>query len=125
MFLGVAFKFGIEPAMYSILTYFTALRTSDYVVDGFEEFTALTIVSKQPEKVKYAIVNDFNKAISVYKGERGYLPGSYHIHEDCDIIMAIVTRLEIHRLKPVSYTHLDVYKRQNRYYYSKDDEPIK
>lgn len=99
LFLGVAFKFGIEPAMYSILTYFTALRTSDYVVDGFEEFTALTIVSKQPEKVKYAIVNDFNKAISVYKGERGYLPGSYHIHEDCDIIMAIVTRLEIHRLK--------------------------
>ena len=84
---------------HSILTYFTALRTSDYVVDGFEEFTALTIVSKQPEKVKYAIVNDFNKAISVYKGERGYLPGSYHIHEDCDIIMAIVTRLEIHRLK--------------------------
>jgi uncharacterized membrane-anchored protein YitT (DUF2179 family) len=99
LFLGVAFKFGIEPAMYSILTYFTALRTSDYVVDGFEEFTALTIVSKQPEKVKYAIVNDFNKAISVYKGERGYLPGSYEIHENTDIIMAIVTRLEIHRLK--------------------------
>ncbi|MBK9257861.1 MAG: YitT family protein [Saprospiraceae bacterium] len=97
--LGAAFEFGIETAMYSILTYFTAMKTSDYVVDGFEEFTALTIISKEHEKVKSLIVNDFNKAISVYKGERGYLPGAFEIKQDCDIVMTIVTRLEVHRLK--------------------------
>jgi uncharacterized membrane-anchored protein YitT (DUF2179 family) len=85
--------------MYSILTYFTATKTADYVVDGFEEYTALTIVSKEHEKVKSIIVNDFNKAISVYKGERGYLPGSFDIKQECDIVMTIVTRLEIHRIK--------------------------
>jgi uncharacterized membrane-anchored protein YitT (DUF2179 family) len=99
LFLGVAFKFGIEAAMYSILTYYTALKTSDYVVDGFEEFTALTIISKNHEEIKSVIVNDFGKAISVYKGERGYLPGSFDISHDCDIVMTIVTRLEVHRLK--------------------------
>lgn len=99
LFLGVAFKFGIEAAMYSILTYYTALKTSDYVVDGFEEFTALTVISKKHQEVKSVIVNDFGKAISVYKGERGYLPGSFDISHDCDIVMTIVTRLEIHRLK--------------------------
>jgi len=74
IFLFAAFSLGIEPAMYSILTYFTATKTLDYVVDGFEEYTALTVISKEYELVKSIIVNDFNKAISVYKGERGYFP---------------------------------------------------
>lgn len=99
LFLGIAFKFGIESAMYSILTYYTAMKISDYVVDGFEEFTALSVISKEHETIKSVIVNDFGKAITVYKGERGYLPGSFDISHDCDIVMTIVTRLEIHRLR--------------------------
>jgi uncharacterized membrane-anchored protein YitT (DUF2179 family) len=101
LFIGAAFEFGIETAMYSILVYFTAMKTSDYVVDGFEEFTALTIISKEFETVKSVIVNDFGKAITVYKGERGYLPSSFDIKQDCDIVMTIVTRIEIHRIKEV------------------------
>lgn len=101
LFIGAAFEFGIETAMYSILVYFTAMKTSDYVVDGFEEFTALTIISKEFETVKSVIVNDFGKAITVYKGERGYLPSSFNIKQDCDIVMTIVTRIEIHRIKEV------------------------
>lgn len=97
--LGAAFEFGLEPAMYSILVYFTAMKTSDYVVDGIEEFTSLSIVSKEYEKVKSLIVNDFGKAITIYKGERGYLPGSFSVKHDCDIVVTVVTRLEIHRIK--------------------------
>lgn len=99
LFIGAAFEFGIETAMYSILVYFTAMKTSDYVVDGFEEFTALTIISEDYQQVKSVIVNDFNKAITVYKGERGYLPGAFEVKQDCDIVMTIVTRIEIHRIK--------------------------
>lgn len=99
LFIGAAFEFGIETAMYSILVYYTAMKTSDYVVDGFEEFTALTIISKECEEVKSVIVNDFGKAITVYKGERGYLPSSFKVKHDCDIVMTIVTRIEIHRIK--------------------------
>ena len=99
IFLTAAFSLGIEPAMYSILTYFVAVKTSDYVVEGFEEYTALTIISKEYEQVKAVIVNDFQKAISVYKGERGYLPGAFDVKYDCDIIMTVVTRLELHRIK--------------------------
>jgi uncharacterized membrane-anchored protein YitT (DUF2179 family) len=97
--LVAAIQFGLETGMYSILVYYTAMKTSDYVVDGFEEFTALNIISKEHELIKSLIVNDFKKAISVFKGERGYLPETFTIKNDCDIIMTIVTRLEIHRLK--------------------------
>ena len=97
--LFAAIFFGIEPAMYSIITYFTAIKMTDYVVEGFEEYTALTIISKEDEKVKELIVKEFGKAISVYKGERGYLPETFEIHHPCDIIMTVVTRLEVHRIK--------------------------
>lgn len=97
--MGAAFEFGKEPAMYSILVYYIAMKTSDYVVDGIEEFTSLSIISKKDQDVKSLIVNEFGKAITVYKGERGYLPGKYHIKHDVDIIVTVVTRLEIHRIK--------------------------
>ena len=97
--LAAALRFGVETGMYSILVYYTAMKTSDYVVDGFEEFTALNIVSKEYEAIKSLIVNDFGKAITVYKGQRGFLPGNFEIKHDCDIIMTVVTRLEIHRMK--------------------------
>ncbi|SEG21296.1 YitT family protein [Algoriphagus boritolerans] len=97
--LFAAIFFGIEPAMYSILTYFTAIKMTDYVVEGFEEYTALTIISREDDKVKELIVREFGKAISVYKGERGYLPETFHIKHPCDIIMTVVTRLEVHRIK--------------------------
>ncbi len=97
--IGAGFEFGREPAMYSILVYYIAMKTSDYVVDGFEEFTSLSIISQNDQEVKSIIVNDFGKAITVYKGERGYLPGAFNIKHDCDIVVTVVTRLEIHRIK--------------------------
>jgi uncharacterized membrane-anchored protein YitT (DUF2179 family) len=95
IFLTAAFKFGIETAMYSIITYFAALKMADYVVDGIEEYIALTIISKEPDSIKSLLVNHFGKGITVYKGERGYLPGNFHIKADCDIVTTIVTRLEL------------------------------
>ncbi len=102
--MTAALSFGMEAGMYSILTYFTAMKTTEYVVDGFEEYTALTIISARHEDIKRIIVNDFHKAISVYKGERGYLPGSFEMKYDCEIIVTIVTRLEIYRLEKAIFS---------------------
>lgn len=97
--LGAAYRFGIETGMYSILVYYTAMKTTNYVVDGFEEYTALNIISKDAAEIQSVIVKDFGKGITIFKGERGYLPDFYEIKADCDIIMTVVTRLEIHRIK--------------------------
>ncbi len=94
-----AFQFGIETAMYSVITYFTATRATDYVVDGIEEFTAMNIISSQPEEIKNFLVNELGKGITVYKGQRGYLPGSFEVKADTDIIVTIVTRLEIKQIQ--------------------------
>lgn len=99
IFAVAASEFGIETAMYSVITYFTATRATNYVVDGIEEFTAMNIVSSQQEEIKNFLVNELGKGITVYKGERGYLPGSFDIKSDCEIIVTIVTRLEIKQIQ--------------------------
>jgi uncharacterized membrane-anchored protein YitT (DUF2179 family) len=99
IFAVAAFQFGIETAMYSVITYFTATRAINYVVDGIEQFTAVNIISARHEEIKNFLVNEMGKGITVYKGVRGYLPGSFDIKNDVDIIVTIVTRLEIKQME--------------------------
>ncbi len=99
IFLIAAFKFGLPTSLYSMLTYFTASKTVDYVVEGIEAYTGVTIISAQSEEIKSRLVNDMGRGITVYKGERGYLPGTFEIHNDVDIIFTVVTRLEMRKLK--------------------------
>jgi len=99
IFAGAAFHFGMEKAMYSLITYYAATRATDYIVDGIEQYTAINIISSQQEKIKNLLVNELGKGITVYKGERGYLPGSFDIKTDCEIIVTIVTRLEINQIQ--------------------------
>ena len=99
IFAVAALQFGLETAMYSIITYFTASRATNYIVDGIEEFTAMNIICSQPEEIKNLLVNDLGKGITVYKGEKGYLPGSFEVKTSADIIVTIITRLEIKQIQ--------------------------
>jgi uncharacterized membrane-anchored protein YitT (DUF2179 family) len=99
IFLAAAWYFGITTALYSIVTYFAAVKSLDYIVDGLEQYTSLNIISGKSDSVKELIVTKFGKGITVIKGERGYLPEHFTVKQDCDIIVTIVTRLELLRIK--------------------------
>jgi uncharacterized membrane-anchored protein YitT (DUF2179 family)/predicted metal-dependent HD superfamily phosphohydrolase len=103
IFSVAAFKFGIETALYSMLTYFCATRSIDYVVEGIQAHTGVTIISGKSEIIKYQLVNTLGRGITVYKGERGFLPGKYEISADCDIIFTVISRLELRKLKNLVY----------------------
>jgi uncharacterized membrane-anchored protein YitT (DUF2179 family) len=47
------------------------------------------------------LVNNLGRGITVYKGERGFLPGNFEVSEDVDIIFTVIKRLELHRLNNV------------------------
>jgi uncharacterized membrane-anchored protein YitT (DUF2179 family)/HD superfamily phosphodiesterase len=99
IFSIAAFKFGIQTALYSMLTYFTASKTVDYVVEGIEAYTGVTIISSKSDIIKYRLVNELGRGITIYKGERGFLPGNFEIHGDVDIIFTVITRLELRKLR--------------------------
>jgi len=99
IFLIAGIFFGLEAAFYSMLTYFVASKTIDYVVEGFEEFTGVTIISSKSEKVKAFLVLQMGKGITVYKGERGFMKDSFEVSTETDIVYTVVTRLEVRKLK--------------------------
>ena len=99
IFTIAALEVGMENALYSILTYFAATRSIDYVVEGLQAYTGVTIISGESEAIKYEIVNKLGRGITVYKGERGFLPGNFEVSADCDIIFTVITRLELRKLK--------------------------
>ncbi|MGF7077781.1 YitT family protein [Mucilaginibacter sp. UYCu711] len=92
-----AFFLGIESALYSILTYLAATQTINYIVQGFDEFTSVTIVSPKSELIKNVIMRHLHRGVTVYKGERGF--GKTEItNKNVDIIVTVITRLEVQRL---------------------------
>ena len=103
IFSVAALKFGIETSLYSVLTYFAATKTIDYVVEGIQDYTGMTIISAKSEEIKHQLVNNLGRGITVYKGERGFLPGKFDVSAECDIIYTVVMRLEMRKLKNLIY----------------------
>lgn len=117
LFLAAAWTFGIATALYSIVTYFSAVKALDYISHGVEQYTALHIISAKSEEMKELVVQKLGKGITVIKGERGYLPESFDVKSPCDIIVTIVTRLELLRIKdeiklidPHAFTYIQFIK---------------
>lgn len=99
IFAVAAIMLGLETALYSTLTYFAASRTANFVVDGVEQYTDVTIVSGEADAIKRMIVLELRRGITVYKGERGFLPDDFETSVPVDIINTVVTRLDIPRLR--------------------------
>lgn len=101
IFIGAGFFFDLETALYAMLTYYIAMRTIDYVIEGLEAYTGVTIISSDSEKIKEALVLKLGRGITVYKGERGFMKQSFDVSHDCDIVFTVITRLEVRKLKNV------------------------
>ena len=95
IFLAAAFFLGIESALYSILTYFAASKTIDFILHGIEEYTGITIVSSQSEGIRAAILNDMGRGVTIYKGRGGFSDSEQ------DILYCVVTRLEIAKVRKI------------------------
>jgi uncharacterized membrane-anchored protein YitT (DUF2179 family) len=96
IFSAAAFFLGIEVALYSVLTYFAASKTIDFILHGLEEYTAVTIISEHSEAIREAIVRRLKRGVTVYKGQGG------KTRVEQDILFCVVTRLEIGRVKNVT-----------------------
>ena len=86
----------VETALYSILTYLVTAKITDLVIEGFEDFIGVTIVSKKYELLKEAIMLEVGAGMTLYQGKQGY--GSQGTQEDFEIIHTIVNRIDIKKM---------------------------
>lgn len=97
LFLFSAFLVSYETAMYSMLTYFSASKTVDFIINGIEEYIGVTIISKNATEVKQAIIDKLGRGVTVYNSESGYGKSGVNYNEN-KILFCVVTRLEVTRL---------------------------
>ncbi|MGJ5643426.1 YitT family protein [Formosa sp. S-31] len=97
----IIFSFGayilsIETALYAILTYMSAAKTVDFVVDGVEEYVGVTIISDKHEDIRLMVTEKLRRACTIYSGKGGY---QENVIKEKDIIFTVVTRLELAKLE--------------------------
>jgi uncharacterized membrane-anchored protein YitT (DUF2179 family) len=97
IFSAAAFFLGIESALYSMLTYFAASKTVDFLIHGVDEYTAVIIMSERSEEIRQVILRELQRGVTIYKG-RGGLTDT-----EQDILFCVVTRLEIGRIKTAAH----------------------
>ena len=99
----IIFSFGayilsIEVALYAMLTYLAASKTVNFVVEGVEEYTGITIISKNSDKIRLMITEKLGRGVTIYNGKGGYGKTDDNINQ-IDIVYTVITRLEIARLR--------------------------
>jgi uncharacterized membrane-anchored protein YitT (DUF2179 family) len=95
IFCAAAFFLGTDPALYSVLTYFAASKTIDFLIHGIEEYNAIIIMSESSDQIREAIVRSLGRGVTAYDGRGGMTGRPMHI------LYCVVTRLEIGRVKNV------------------------
>ncbi len=93
LFSTAAFVLGVEAALYSMLTYFAASRTVDFIIHGIEEYNGLMIVSRKSEEIRTAILDKLRRGVTIYIGRGG------RDNVERDILYCVVTRFEIPKIK--------------------------
>jgi uncharacterized membrane-anchored protein YitT (DUF2179 family) len=96
VFSAAAYLLSIEIAMYSMITYLSASKMLDFIVDGIDEYMGVTIVSTHYLEIKQMIIEKMGRGITVYKGEKGF--GSRGEIGEVNILFTVITRLEMNKL---------------------------
>lgn len=83
----------IETGLYSMLTYLSASKTVDFIINGVDEYIGVLIMSKQSEEIKAQIFANLGRGVTVLKGDKGY-----QSEEENNVLFCVITRLEVSKL---------------------------
>jgi uncharacterized membrane-anchored protein YitT (DUF2179 family) len=98
IFGAAALLLSVETALYSILAYLSAAKTIDFIIEGIEEYTGVTIISASSERIRRMLTEKLGRGATIYAGRRGY-GADGRTRDSIDIVFTVTTRLEVARLK--------------------------
>jgi len=95
IFIGAGFKFGWDSAMYSMFTYYIAIKMIDIVVEGLDESKSVTIISQEYADISEAINDRLGRSTTLIHAQGGYSK------EETKVIYCVVSRIELAKLKTI------------------------
>ncbi len=81
--------------LYSIVTYFAALKTIDYIVEGIDRAKAAMIVTTMPDEICKALSEEFETGITNLNAK------GWYSQKDKTMIYFIVNRFQIGKMKEI------------------------
>ena len=88
------FIFGLDRALYSLLTYFITFKVIDFVSEGLEQAKAALIVTSNGTALAEEIYKRLGRTVTFIKGQ-GLISG------DKEVLYCVLTRIEIFELKKI------------------------
>jgi len=93
---GIAgFIFGLDRAMYSLLTYFITFRVIDFISEGFEQAKAALIITEKGTDMAKEIYKRLGRTVTTIRG-KGLISG------EKEVLYCVLTRLEIYELRHIA-----------------------
>lgn len=87
--------FGIDRAMYSLLTYFITSKVIDFVSDGLEQVKAALIVTDRGTDMAHEIYRRLGRTVTTIRG-KGLISG------DKEVMYVVINRIEISELRSIA-----------------------
>ena len=81
--------------LYSIVTYFAALKTIDYIVEGIDRAKAAMIVTTMPDEICKALSEELETGITTFNAK------GWYSQNDKTMIYFIVNRFQIGKMKEI------------------------
>lgn len=99
IFSFAAYLLSIEIAMYAMLTYLSASKTVDFLVDGIEEYFGVTIISENSLEIQNMIKDEMKRGFTVFIQKKGSGKKGERANIDSEVVYTVITRLELGKLQ--------------------------
>jgi len=95
LFSITAILISVEIAMYSILTFLVTAKFIDIMIEGFDDFVGLMIISKKSVEIEHELILNIGVGMTIYKGSKGF--GKSGNDTEKDIIHTVINRIDMRR----------------------------
>lgn len=85
----------IEVAMYSILTFLITAKVIDLMIEGFEDFVGLMIVSDESLAIEQSLTKEIGVGMTIYKASSGF--GKRGEQGEKQMIHTVINRIDIRK----------------------------
>ena len=93
LFGATAILLSLEIAMYSILTFIVTAKIIDLMIEGFEDYVGLMIVSNEIDEINKELIRVVGAGTTLYEGSGGY--GKTGARPKKEIIHTVINRIDI------------------------------
>ena len=94
IYFVAGFIFGIDRALYSLLTYFITYKVIDMVSEGFEQAKAALIITDKGTDMANEIYKRLGRTVTKLRG-KGLISG------EKEVLYCVLTRIEVYELKRI------------------------